>query len=302
MSSGKPKRTAFPPEGAVLAAESPWVEDLLYAWQEARRMAIISSFILGILMFQLLTSYSPSPWLIGAPPVPLIRPHLKGHEITIVRNDLQNSQTTFHLHGTLYSLKHFKSVTEDGNFHPPDIFYRGVFFGISESSSHQFEYLNHENITSLRRNISNELLSLNPLPTSVHQRMSRHDNCFIETGYGLFFNFDDLKRVGWLSSDVKQPWKRILGKIIDLGVRLDIPYILLWHPNRYGKQGDERYEHIVQSIIPTRTGYSSLRSSRAVWLSAVNLTAPIREPAVFRKEWTQNDHWTHYPLHSPTEL
>ena len=305
MSGSERIETAFPqgdlPEERLPGFGHRWVDDLKCALQEARWMGLISSLILGFLMFHLLISYPIAPPRILAP-APLIRPLLTAHETMLVRNDVQNGHTTFQIDGTSYSLRHFKSVAADGNFHPPDIFYQGVFFGISQNSSHRFEYLNNENISSLGRNISSELNSLRPVPTSIHQRLSHHDSGFSENGYGLYYSFDDLKSVGLHSSDVKQPWKRILSKIIELGVRLDIPYVLFWHPNSYGKNDDERYEHILQTIVPTRTGYSSLRSSRAVWLSAINHTTLKRDSLVFRKEWTRDDHWTQYPLEAPAEL
>lgn len=288
-------------EEELLTINVHWTEDLKYAWLEARWVGLAAAIALALLVYQLLTSY-PLPTPRVTSPAPSLRPFLHPHEVHSIRNDVQSSQTTFHIHGSSYSLRHFKSVSNDGTFHPPGIFYQGVFFGLIENSSHRYEYLRNQSISILRRNVSSEMELLHPTPTSVHRRVSQHDNGFVETGYGIHYSFDDLKNQGMHSSDTKQPWKRILVKIIDLGVKLDVPYVLIWHPNYYGKKNGLRYEHIVQTIVPTRTGYGSLRNSRAVWLSAINNTIPKREPLVYRKEWTPDDHWTHYPFDSEPEL
>ena len=81
-------------------------------------------------------------------------------------------------------------------------------------------------------------------------------------------------------------------------------YVTAWYPHKFGNHihGDEtarsdpyRFTSIIRQILPTRTGLDSVKSTAAVWLSAVNSTAlpGLQEKAV-RVPWTETDHWEHY--------
>ena len=118
-------------------------------------------------------------------------------------------------------------------------------------------------------------------------------------GLAVYFSIDDLKAQGWLSSDILRPWKRVQGKIIGIALEFKLAYIFEWYPHQFGARDEKnvhQHEVIIQEIIPTRTGLDKLKSTVTVWLSAINGTEPERLPRIFRKPWTSEDHWTHYPL------
>lgn len=102
-----------------------------------------------------------------------------------------------------------------------------------------------------------------------------------------------------LSSDPAQPWKRTLDEILKVAIAFKLTYITQWYPHYFGAKGqDDPHLHavILQQVIPTRTGLNGIKSTATVWLAAVNFTEPTVPPQIVRKEWSDVDHWTDYPV------
>jgi hypothetical protein len=106
-----------------------------------------------------------------------------------------------------------------------------------------------------------------------------------------------------LSSDSHEPWKRTLDPVIKVARDHRQVYITQWYPKKFGRQdvaavmdSPHRHETVVRQVIPTRTGLNNIKSTGAVWLMLTNFSAPKIVEAVIQKEWTEDDHWTHYPL------
>ena len=70
-------------------------------------------------------------------------------------------------------------------------------------------------------------------------------------------------------------------------------YITMWYPYTFGDESNEKSKHnyttIVQEIVPTRTGLNGVKSSAAVWLSAVNFTEPQPPQVIYEKEWDDDE-------------
>ena len=102
-----------------------------------------------------------------------------------------------------------------------------------------------------------------------------------------------------LSSDQSRPWKRTQDMILNVARDFKLAYIFQWFPHRFGAEdSDDPLKHVVvvQEIVPTRTGLDNIKSSATVWLSAINFTEPFRPPTIIKKEWTSDDHWSHYSV------
>jgi hypothetical protein len=155
-----------------------------------------------------------------------------------------------------------------------------------------------------------------------------------ESGYGVYFSYNDLSKQGMLSSDRLAPFKRVKEEILIIARKFKQIYITIWYPSQFGMSdqpddGDvgvnsekktrrtteeeetekrrQRYSHyepkekmkykyttIIQSVIPTRTGLNAVVSNAVVWLSAVNHTAPTLKQRVFRQVAYENENGTYY--------
>lgn len=97
-----------------------------------------------------------------------------------------------------------------------------------------------------------------------------------------------------LSSDVLQPWKRVLEPVLWVARRFKQVSVTVWYPHRFGVPASDgpksetyprrKYKHtnIIQSVIPTRTGLDGLRSTSAVWLMERNNTPATIPPRMVR--------------------
>ncbi len=143
-----------------------------------------------------------------------------------------------------------------------------------------------------------DLFFLIPHRASLHK-----DSNWTEHGLAVYYSFNDLRLKGWLSSDKMRPWKRTESVILDLARNLKMTYIYVWYPHQFGEVNELKpnyHKVIIQDVLPTRTGIDRIKSSVAVWLSAVNGTEPTIPLQIFKRMWTPDDHWTHYPFPSET--
>ncbi len=112
----------------------------------------------------------------------------------------------------------------------------------------------------------------------------------IEDGVAVFFSYEDLEKQGRLSSDKLLPFKRVQEDILKIARRHKQVYIIAWYPHQFGHDlsddKEDKYKHysIIQQIIPTRTGLNGIKSTAAVWLTAINETAP-QEIAAVKAFW-----------------
>jgi hypothetical protein len=112
---------------------------------------------------------------------------------------------------------------------------------------------------------------------------------WMEKGYGVYFSYRDLEAQGMLSSDVLQPWKRVLDPVLWVARRFKQVSVTVWYPHRFGEHAADdpkadtyprrkfKHTNIIQTVIPTRTGLDMLRSTSAVWMMERNNT-PITIP------------------------
>jgi hypothetical protein len=124
----------------------------------------------------------------------------------------------------------------------------------------------------------------------------------------VYFSLDDLKKQGMLSSDSNQPWKRTLDPVLKIARQNRQVYITQWFPKKFGRQDvaavmddPHRHETVIRQIIPTRTGLNNIKSTASVWLMWTNFTSPTLPEVAVKKAWTEDDHWTHYPIETAVD-
>lgn len=243
-----------------------------------------------------------------------IRPVLSESEQRLIRYNTMNAETQFTLPLPSYNtikLRYHSAATHKGVHQPPELFYEGVVFGLTDMDSHQLEYHRHRELHY--NNMYEDLKSMKPTPTNIMLRSSQfNETKWKESGFALYFSYKDLEKQGKLSSDKLQPWKRVLEDVLAIARNYRQVCLTVWYPHEFGRPSKEEdkfrdqdnkddenydkhlYETIVQLVIPTRTGLTSLASTVPVWMSAINYTAPEKKPVVYRKEWDEEDHWEHY--------
>lgn len=130
-----------------------------------------------------------------------------------------------------------------------------------------------------------------------------NETSFSDRGFAVYFSLDDLKRQGMLSSDTHQPWKRTLEPVLQVARDHRQVYVTQWYPKKFGRQDvaavandPHKHETVIRQVIPTRTGLGNIKSTAAVWLMSTNFTKPMIPERAVKKEWTEDDHWTHYPM------
>jgi len=311
------------------------------AW-EARYLSVVLAVLSVIISYQLFIAPYPimnklERSLNVVSDFGLVRPVLTDHQQRVLQENARNGETNFVLPGTADHIAaqqseikiKFHAQARDGGVHkPPDMFYNGVMFGITDGNSHQLRYTHHKPESATVKDpetgrvllnelsIEESLNTMRPKPTHILRRQVQNNATgWAEEGFGVYFSFDDLARQGKLSSDQLKPWKRVLEDIIAIARSHRQVYVTAWYPHTYGQPGDstrdrERYQQdphvftsILQQVIPIRTGLNGIVSTVPVWMSAVNKAAPARKsdprfvPEI-RKEWTDEDHWTRYQVGS----
>ena len=119
--------------------------------------------------------------------------------------------------GVAYSvdMKWFTGAGDMGHTQAPDLFYKGVTFGITTENSHDLFYTSTSTSTSAE--LEHDLLNMFPKPTHVmHRSAWCNQSTWTETGYAVYFSYEDLQEQGKLSSDKAAPWKRVSEDVIQL--------------------------------------------------------------------------------------
>ena len=222
------------------------------------------------------------------------RPYLTHSEMSNVQSISMNAETLFvmpHPAKETIKLRFHSSATEHGTHCLPEMFYRGVTFGITDGNPFQLQY------TALKTfeagNLLHDLQEMNPHPTYIMDRSAVYNSSsWSETGYGVYFSYVDLAKQGKLSSDRREPWKRVLADMLVIARDYHQVYLTVWYPHVFGEEtkvkgektgetitvdtedNSHRHEVIIQQIVPTRTGLNGIKSTSTVWMSAINNSAP----------------------------
>ena len=190
-----------------------------------------------------------------------LRPILSVQEQNVIRRNLMLAETQFWMPLPSYNIitiKFHQQVNKHGNFHPPQLFYEGVVFGLSSDNPHDLNFTAQNKNSAIYKNIKDDLLNMNPKPTNVFQRASSYSQTgFQEQGWAVYFNYDDLAKQGRLSSDKLRPWKRILNDILNIARDYRQVSISAWYPNVFGddpgpdhdEEVRNRYKNIMSKII-----------------------------------------------------
>jgi len=229
---------------------------------------------------------------------------------------LDNLETMFKLPEPYYDTigtRFHTTASKHGHFRLPDLFYTGVVYGITAENSHGMEFTERRRLQEsggiqseedLFDSLWKDVLNMDPKPTNVFERYARNNqSTWTERGVAVHFSIEDLENQGMLSSDKNFPWKRTQEPVLRVARKYRQIYITQWYPSKFGRQDvpaveKDPYRHttIVRQIVPTRTGLGNIKSTAAVWLSHTNGSEPEIPPRILRKAWTEDDHWTHYPV------
>jgi len=280
------------------------IEDMKTALYDARLVAPIMCF-LGLVLAYFITIH---PYRYGmenqTSPVQnfhLVRPVLIKDEQDIIKFITGIDETHFIMPSPSYdtiTLKYQSYVDKNGVFRPPELFHHGVLFGLTAENSYELEYTAQSSQTTDQ--LVEKFNSIHPAPTSIIYTKSNYtDYQWTENGIAVYYSYDDLEGQGKLSSDIHQPWKRILDDVLVIARDFKQIYVTLWYPHTFGvndETGDDphKYTNIIREIIPTRTGYYGIKSSLVVWMTHTNFTALTKPPTMIRKAWTLDDHWSDY--------
>ena len=244
--------------------------DILSAIYDARFAAPIFAAFSAFLVYQLtIAPYSDSnanAWkdqmAIDSRPFGLIRPNLSDHEMTYIHRVCMYAETSFVLPLPSYDtvkIRFHTSVSDHGNDPPPDIFFQGVTFGITSQNPYNLEYTGQMEFAS--EDLYADLLNMHPRPTSVMKRLASYNQTrWMESGYAVHFSYSDLLKSGKLSSDRRQPWKRVVDDIIEIARDYKQVYITVWYPHAFG-QLEERHTSSSRDISTTAVSGDSSQTT-----------------------------------------
>lgn len=315
----KSHRVVRQPTEDDLLLESSTLDDVLAALNDAKYIApLVALCVLLVGMYLTTDIFRPvqesSPRL-SHEEFKDIRPVLTVKEMANIYVSTMYAETQFKLPEPWYddvALK-FSTVTDrHGHHHPPEVFFSGVVYGISAANPHHIEFSESRRRLQdgdLLAALKSDLQKMVPAPTSIFERYAENnDTSFNDRGYAIYFSLDDLKEQGMLSSDSHEPWKRTLEPVLKVARSHKQVYITQWYPKKFGRQdvtavldNAHRHETVIRQIIPTRTGLNNIKSTAAVWLMSTNFTAPTITEVGIKKQWTEDDHWSHYPVDSGGE-
>jgi hypothetical protein len=258
----------------------------------------------------------------------MVRPMLANHEMESLKLKMREGETNFWMpepSRDQVKLRFHAAASKKGTHQPPELFYQGVVFGLTDQNSHDLAYtqgrgnehavdkshrLLVEEVTGHRgeNDMLQDLEHMRPKPTAVMRRHTMYNvTGWEEHGFAVYFSYEDLKKQGKWSTDKLQPFKRVLEDVMVIARHYRQVYVMAWYPHAFGKTPplednlDDPHRHttVLQQVIPTRTGLHGIKSTVPVWMSAVNHTEPearkrtLRDH-VYTKEWSDEDHWQDY--------
>lgn len=299
--------------------------DIKASIYEARFTAPVVAAFVALLVYQItIAPYSDNKYrwqdqtAADSRPFNLIRPNLTDQEVLYIQQVSMNAETAFVLPSPSYDtvkLRFQSSVSSHGTEAPPDMFFQGVTFGITSQNPYSLDYTGQLEFDA--DDLYADLQNMHPRPTCVMQRHAMYNQTqWSEGGFAVYFSYSDLKKNGKLSSDKRQPWKRVVDDVIQIAREYKQVYITVWYPHSFGRQrvtnpvyvgqqqqyvqdregsaapyaanenmtNSRTFEVILQEILPTRTGLNGIKSSAVVWLSAINGSAPSTAPPIFQTQ------------------
>ena len=284
---------------AIRAAGS-FVDDLKASFYEARFTVPLVAAFSAFIAYQItIAPYADSSaWhdQVAADnrPFGVVRPNLSDSEMHYIQRVMMNAETSFVLPLPSYDtvkLRFHTSVPDQGTVAPPDIFYRGVMFGLTSQNPFNLEYTGQLDFSL--DDLYSDLMEMHPRPTNIIKRSAGYNQTrWSDVGFAVHFLYSDLLKCGKLSSDRRQPWKRVFEDVVQIARDYKQVYITAWYPHSFGREatknpvyvgqqaltmsaaagssnvrpgssdnGDQtnvarprQFEVILQDIIPTRTG------------------------------------------------
>jgi hypothetical protein len=282
------------------------IEDMKKAAWDSRYVAPIVGFV-GFLIAIYISVYSNyhhhqksyvKP--ISHEALSLLRPVISEDDQISIQKVMMHAENYFKMpDNDLVTLVFHSAATKHGTHQPPGLFYEGVTFGITADNSHDLLYTSTSD--GSHSNLFDDLSQMYPKPTNILERNAKYNvTDWSESGYAVYFSYEDLKKQGKFSSDKLEPHKRVLEDIMVIARDYKQISCTVWYPHEFGKMDNasdpHKYKTLVQQIIPTRTGLGSIKSTSAVWMSKVNHNKVVKHSDVIRKAWTAYDHWSsHVP-------
>lgn len=277
--------------------KNTFFDDILLAVYEARFAAPLVALLGIIIAYQITIAPYKVQIVKDGPPliedISLVRPLLSEAEMAVIQDHTLRAETHFimktnrnlqdeNIYGSFgssendgYRLRFFKDAGRGEHTYPPDFFYEGVTFGLTTENPHNVQFISMDSKMRLK-DLKHDLLSMNPKPTSIVKRETYLNGTdFSESGYAVYFSYDDLKKQGKFSTDILHPWKRVAEDVLTIARKYRQIYITTWYPNKFGakptdKKTPHRHTSLLKQIVPTRTGLNRLKSITPVWL-AVNI-------------------------------
>lgn len=247
------------------------LEDLLLALDDAKWIGSVVALVVAICMFNLLARDAPDSLLeIDTTPLEVFRPLLSVAQQHRVKHARMFARTNVAIRPDLNTTyHHHRRATKRGHLPLPDLFYRGVVFGVAAHNTHDILYMSTNSSDPLSE-LHDDLVNMRPRPTLIMDRYSfENETNWDEPGFAVFFDYEDLRTQGFKAND-PQPWQHAERKIMTIARKYKQVCIYRWHPHRWGEgTKDNAFKHttIVQDVLPTRTGLNIVRSTAIVYES-----------------------------------
>lgn len=264
-----------------------FLQELRLALFEARYWAPICAIICFFVAFYVTTTPYQQQSLYkrqinSLDDLKLVRPMLVHSEIGKIKQNTMYAETGLVMpNNDRIDLQFFTTATDEGHFRLPDLFYRGVTFGITAENP----FASNPGMTSAM--LLEKLRTMSTRPTHIMPRVSRNKKTgWSESGYAVYFSREDLLQADMLSNEPGEPWKRVREEILRVARQFKQVTVYQWAPHAFGAEdADDPYLNwaVLQLVVPTRTGLSGIESSVTVWLAAVNGTAPVKPREYYRK-------------------
>eukprot|EP01039_Chlorochromonas_danica_P007673 gene7673-8480_t len=254
-----------------LRRPSSLVDDLVTALYEVR---LILPFVLVAALFAAYSLFiAPYRTVIDRPKISQedlakLRPVLSADQQRGVREEIFWAETSARLEHATISFAFQPHVNQHGSFYLPDFFYEGFLVGITAENSHNLTFIaqNRRSLQELRKELEETAA---PRASSLLPRESRNEKSgWQERGWLAYYSYSDLARQGLLSSDASRPFRRALDRILSVARRYKQIYVTIYFPHTFGKHTEQQEEE------QRGGGLDGLKSSCAVWLTAINGEEP----------------------------
>ena len=93
-------------------------------------------------------------------------------------------------------------------------------------------------------------------------------------GYAVHFSYSDLLKCGKLSSDRRQPWKRVFEDIVQIARDYKQVYITAWYPHSFGREPTTNPVYVGQQVVSSSSVNGAARSSASDPGQQLNVARP----------------------------